>query len=105
MYVVYAACLYTEEDELARNKFQRLYTCTQPKYAFEVIPISNILGKLPLMPDLGTPTIPVQYTHRQKTAFPRGSADSSSTVHNGSKLYYINHFGLTWARPKLSLRR
>jgi hypothetical protein len=94
--------LTAEEDELASQHYRRLY---DTEGCHTVVPASFILGKLPLMPDFGTPSIPHRYTKRQQKDFPHGRADSSSTSHDGSKLYYINHFGLTWSRSKLSLQR
>jgi hypothetical protein len=46
-----------------------------------------------------------RYHAQQATAFPRGVANSSLTSNDGSKLYYIHHLGLQWARSKLCLQR
>ena len=100
-------CLYTENthDELQANNFQRLYTCTDPNYCFEVIPANYILGKLPIVQDFVTPTIPSHYNNQKKTAFPRGQANSAAETDNGSEIYYINHFGMTWSRSKICMHR
>jgi hypothetical protein len=94
--------LGAEKDDLASQHYQRLYAC---EGSYTVVPACYILGKLPIMPDFGTPSIPHHYSKRQAKDFPNGRADSSSLTHDGSKLYYINHFGLTWSRSKLSLLR
>lgn len=91
------------QDQLQLGHHQRLYEPSEPWY--EVLPVHFILGKLPIMPDFGTPTIPHKYQTRQQHGFPRGKADSSSSKHDGSKLYYINHFAMTWSRSKPSLFR
>ena len=46
-----------------------------------------------------------RYHAQQATAFPRGVANSSLTSNDGSKLYYIHHLGLQWARSKLCFQR
>ena len=43
-------------DELTKQGYQRIYIPTVPW--FEVVPVWTILGRLPLIPDFGTPTIP-----------------------------------------------
>jgi hypothetical protein len=91
-----------EKDDLASQSYQRLYST---EGCYTVVPASFILGKLPIMPDFGTQSIPHIYSKRQAKDFPHGRADSSSSTRDGSKLYYINHFGLTWSRSKLSLLR
>jgi hypothetical protein len=98
------ACMLrlAEADELSLHHYQRLY---EPGGCYTVVPATFILGKLPLMPDFGTPTIPHSYSKRQLSAFPHGKADSSTMSRDGSRLYYINHFGLTWSRSKLSMQR
>ena len=91
--------LYTEnrEDELQKEHYLRLHECKAAPSSYEVIPIHNILGKLALMPDCVTPTIPRHHDHQKKRAFPRGEV--------GCKVFYVNHFALTWARSKIILRR
>ena len=92
-------------DELQKENYTRLYTCTNPKYAYDVVPITHILGSVPLMPDCSTPTIPSKYSKQKAQAFPAGQADSSVGSGDGSSIFYVNHFGLTWSRSKLSLHR
>jgi hypothetical protein len=97
--------LETESDELQKEDFLRLYECTKPNFSFEVLPITHILGKLPIMVDVCTPSIPSHYYKQEKEGFPRGHANSAKDKQDGSKLYYVNHFGMTWSRSKLSLHR
>jgi hypothetical protein len=81
--------LPAENDELSNHHYQRLY---ETQGCYTVVPASFILGKLPLMPDFGTLSIPHHHATRRQRDFPHGWADSSSTAQDGSKLYYINHF-------------
>ena len=48
-------------DELEENGMTRVYECTKPKLSFEVVPMTHIMGRVPLMPDVVTPTIPHRY--------------------------------------------
>jgi hypothetical protein len=104
-------CL-AEEDMLATEGHIRLYepkSKTRKDYVFteifEVIHVTNILGKLSLMPDFGSKTIPFKHRRLRKAKFQFGSADSSENAGDGSKLWYINLFALVWSRSKLSLFR
>lgn len=94
--------LVVEDDELAKEGHIRIY---EPVEWFEVVPVDHILGRLPIVPDYGTPTIPHKYSYLRDQAFRKGKADSSVDQHDGSKLYYINHFAMVWSRSKESLVR
>ena len=54
----YICCIFCfiEADQLTALGHIRLYEPS--KTCFEVIPVSYIIGKLPMMPDFGNPTIP-----------------------------------------------
>jgi len=84
-------------DHLQKQHYLRLHECKAAPSSYEVIPIHNILGKVALMPDCVTPTIPRHHEHQRKRAFPRGEV--------GCKVFYVNHFALTWARSKIILGR
>jgi hypothetical protein len=89
----------TDNDELSRHGYQRLYTTE----SYEVVPQDFILGKLPLMPDFGTPTIPHKFAGLRNEHFTLGKADSAHDKHDGSSLCYINHFAMTWSRSKVCM--
>jgi hypothetical protein len=65
--------------------------------------VEYILGRLPLMKNYSTPTIPSRMATRRAEAFPRGAADG--TRGKGSRLFYVNHYAMTWSRCKESLFR
>ena len=114
---MYAYCnfsnkCFAEGDQIALDGHIRLYEPKKPTKKqgvfaemFEVIPVTQILGKLPVMPDFSTKTIPFKYNDKAKVGFQHGMADTSEGAGNGSKLWYINIFALTWSRSKLSLFR
>jgi hypothetical protein len=89
-------------DELQKEDYIRLYDTTA---SFEVVPVSHILGRLPIMPDFADRTIPHRVSKQQKIAFPLGRCDSTNSTHDGSNLFYVNHFAMTWSRSKTSLFR
>ncbi len=93
-------CMHTDKDELANSGFLRLYETTN---SWEVIPVEHILGRLPIMKNYATPTIPSRFASRKPTAFPLGKADTARE--KGSKLFYVNYYAMTWSRCKESLFR
>ncbi len=94
---------FTEEhDELEAEGHIRLY---EPDDWYDVIPVEYILGRLPLMPDFGTRTIPHKWAKHKNLLFPKGKADSSHDAQDGSKLFYVNHFAMSWARTYKNLHK
>jgi hypothetical protein len=97
---VYSPIFFSDNDELQQQGYIRLY---EPTDWFEVVPVTHILGKLPIFPDFSTRTIPHSMTGQP--GFPKGKCDSHDGKQLGSKIFYINHFAMTWSRSKLSLFR
>lgn len=93
-----------DSDELhpASNNHIRLY---EPADWYDVVPASHILGRLSIAPDFGSPTIPHTMRNQKRRCFPMGSCDSADGATKGSRLFYINHFAMTWSRSKQSLFR
>lgn len=89
-------------DALQTQNYIRLY---QPVEWYEVVPVTHILGRLSLVPDFGTMTIPYIMRNKRKACFPKGFSDTAEGKGDGSRLYYVNHFAMTWSRSKLSLFR
>ena len=69
----------------------KLLYLPSPEPVVYVVPLSHILGKLPLVPAGDSGTIPRSMNGRKETCFPRGQCDRQQGP--GSKLFYIN----TWA--------
>ena len=88
-----------DNDELSREGYQRIYSTE----SYEVVPKDFILGKLPIMPDFRNPTIPHELSRLKEQYFSMGKADSSIAKGDGSQIFYINHFVLTWSRSKLCM--
>jgi hypothetical protein len=97
---VYSPIFFSDNDELQQQGYICLY---EPTDWFEVVPVTHILGKLPIFPDFSTRTIPHSMTGQP--GFPKGKCDSHDGKQLGSKIFYINHFAMTWSRSKLSLFR
>lgn len=89
------------DDELAQCGFIRLF---EPDDWFEVLPVDFILGRASIVPDFATPSIPHMFM-QQSALFPKGRADSSHGAHDGSPMFYVNHYALTWSRCKDALNR
>ena len=69
----------------------------EPRPVVYVVPITSILGRLPLIPAGDHGTIPAEMRHRKKELFDYGRCDQSSTrPGTGSKLYYINSWAMCW---------
>ena len=68
--------------------------------------ISNVLGRVPLMPLFlhgnSTPTIPHQLRHLQRSKFPYGCTDASdeSGTGKGSNVYEVNQWMWEFGRGK-----
>mgnify|MGYP003687268751 CR=1 FL=1 len=72
------------------------------------------MGRIPVIQDFGTPSIPYSLRGKQASVFPKGIADgpddgkwirhgrkkSEFREHTGSKMYYVNAWAWTWGRAK-----
>lgn len=92
-------------DELQNCHHIRLYEPDSPPGWYEVLPVTHILGRLSLLPDFGTRTIPYSMRNKKRRCFAMGSADSKEGAMDGSKLWYVNHWAMMWSRSKPSLFR
>ena len=82
---------------LDRANGTMLYERKQNQQVLYVIPISSILGKLPLIPVADTGTIP--FSMRDKLHEVDGaSCDTKPGEGDGCRLWYVNPWALTWPR-------
>ena len=91
--------------EAGESGTKKLYQ-PEPRPVVYVIPITSILGWLPLIPAGDHGTIPAAMRHRKKELFEHGKCDeSASRPGTGSKLYYINSWVMCWpsGHPKKPL--
>ena len=61
-----------------------------------VVPLSHILGRLPLIPAGDFGTIPRNMSGRGDAYYPWGSCDKRGAPGSGSKLFYINSWAMIW---------
>jgi hypothetical protein len=61
-----------------------------------IVPVSSILGRLPLVPVGDTGTIPFSMASKQQAYFPQGTCDQANAPGSGSKLFYINTWAMVW---------
>jgi hypothetical protein len=72
-----------------------VYERRENKQVLYVVPVSSILGRLPLVPVGDTGTIPFSMT----AEYPGASCDTRPDAGDGSRLWYVNTWALSWA-PK-----
>ena len=68
----------------------------KPDPVIYIVPISFILGRLPLAPAWDHGTIPASMRHRQRELFKYGRCDEIRQPGSGSALYYINAWAMCW---------
>ena len=61
-----------------------------------IVPVSSILGRLPLMPVGDTGTIPHSMHLKHRSCFPQGTCNTVQNPGCGSKLFYINSWAMVW---------
>ena len=61
-----------------------------------VVPISHILGRLPLVPAGDTGTIPHSIRDRKAACYEHGLCDRDGEPGSGSSLFYINLWAMIW---------
>lgn len=64
---------------------------------FYVLPISSLLGKLPVVPVGDTGTIPFSM-RRSAEDFVKAAFDSAEGAGDGCRWWYVNTWGLGWSR-------
>ena len=82
--------------EAGESGTKKLYQ-PEPRPVVYVIPITSILGRLPLIPAGDHGTIPAAMRHSKKELFEYGECDKSAArPGTGSKLNYINSWAMCW---------
>jgi hypothetical protein len=81
----------------AQTETKLLYM-PSPNPVVYVVPLSHILGRLPLIPAGDVCTIPRNMSGRGDACYPRGSCDNRGAPGSGSKLFYINSWAMIWPR-------
>jgi hypothetical protein len=64
--------------------------------ACDGVPLSHILGKLPLIPAGNHCTIPRCMHCRKDASYPQGVCDRQVAPGSGSPLFYINTWAMIW---------
>ena len=71
----------------------------------QCVPLSHILGRLPLLPAGNYGTIPRSMSLRKDACFPRGACDRTGRLGSGSPLFYINTWAMIWPTDYPALAR
>jgi hypothetical protein len=76
----------------------RLFELDPSLPRLHVMPITSILGKVPLVRAGNTGTIPHHMRGRKEQCFPGGKADSAPGKGDGSCLYFVNSWAMKWSQ-------
>ena len=81
------------------------YEALPGKEVVYILPITSILGRLPVVQAGDTETIPFRYrdgcsngAHRYDHNLNLARADSSARAGDGSPMYFVNSWALGWSR-------
>ena len=74
---------------------KRMYL-PSPEPVVYVVPLSHILGKLPLIPAGDHGTIPLSMHGRKDACYKLGVCDRQGEQGSGSPLFYINTWAMVW---------
>ena len=85
--------VYIHSTAQIGTKLQYMHS---PNPVVYVVPLSHILGRLPLIPAGDFGTIPRNMSGRGDACYPRGSCDKRGAPGSGSKLFYINSWAMIW---------
>ena len=81
-------------DRIGSN-LKMVYERRENKQVLHVVPVSSILGRLPLVPVGDTGTIPFSMT----AEYPGARCDTRPDAGDGSRLWYVNTWAISWV-PK-----
>ena len=73
-----------------------LYVPAAPEPRVWIVPVTSILGRLPLVPVGDAGTIPFSMASHKQQCFPGGTCDRADAPGSGSKLFYINTWAMVW---------
>jgi hypothetical protein len=89
------------ECEVLHQRGQLMLYETSPPILY-VVPISFILGKLPVVRAGDTGRIPWPGprpdANLKRVCYPDGKCDEHATDKSGSPLYFVNHHAVAWSR-------
>ena len=88
----------TDQTLVAQHRPDRdkMLYLPSPEPVVYVVPLSHILGKLPLIPAGDYGTIPRSMHGRKDACYERGVCDRRGEPGSGSPLYYINTWAMVW---------
>ena len=85
------------EDWLRKNDVQLLYELNPDLPRLFVLPITSILGRLPLARAGTTGTIPHRMAALERTHYPGGRCDSSPGAGDGCSVWYTCPWTMDWS--------
>ena len=102
MYCPCACCVLTE-SWITKCGSKLIYETLPDKQVLYVLPITSILGRLPVVRAGDTGTIPFIYKTRCRNGAHRydhtlARADSRPGVGDGCPMYFVNSWAMGWSR-------
>ena len=85
-------------DWCKKAETRRLFELDPSLPRLYVMPITSILGRVPLVRAGNTGTIPHHMRGRKGECFPGGKADSAAGKGDGSRLYFVNSWAMKWSQ-------
>ena len=82
--------------EAGESGTKQLHQPWQEKPVVYIVPITSILGRLPLIPAGDHGTIPAELRGRKRDLFPLGKCDEDRRPGTGSRLFYISSWAMCW---------
>ena len=80
--------------EAGESGMKQLYQPEKP--VLYIVPITSILGRLPLIPEGDHGTIPEALRGRRRDLFPLGKCNEDGRPGTSSKLFYISSWAMCW---------
>jgi hypothetical protein len=75
---------------------KQLYQLEKPVQVVYIVPITSILGRLPLIPAGDHCTIPVPLRGSKRDLFPLRKCNEDLQPGTGSRLFYISSWAMCW---------
>ena len=89
-------CIHDYGPSLPGPDWNKVLYLPSPESVVYVVPLSHILGKLPLGPAGDHGTIPRSMHGRKDACYKLGVCDRQGEPGSGSPLFYINTWAMVW---------
>ena len=98
-YFAYFETFLSQHGLMGVSQSTIVYERHEKSQVLYVIPVSSILGRLPLVPLGETGTIPFEM-RKESADFPGAACDKSHNSGNGCRWWYVSSWALTWGNKQ-----